>query len=257
MARVVIAGNGVTGKATSSLFYTDGVRMFDIDFDRENLSYHLKSSSFVILCLPSPTVNGKQDLSAIDKWLGMIKTDAPSISVIIRSTILPGTTDKLSKLYGLNIAHVPEFLTESTALEDALNPEFLVVGARDILLKEKVTQLFINNSMMLTKKVIKCSPTTAELIKYSMNSFFALKVTMANQLWDVAKEVGANYDQVREVLESHKWGSKNGWNVWHNQKRGFGGNCLPKDIEAFAGKFDLPLIDTMQEINKELIKKSK
>ena len=250
---VAIVGWGMTGKATSCLF--DYVDRYDVDDPYD------KCHDFIIFCLPTPTKEGKQDISIIEDRLKEILKfsldgEAPLPTIILRSTVLPGTTDKLIEKYKMDIVFVPEFLTESTAVEDALNPEFLVIGARDILARRKVAGLFYDSKIVRTK-IIMCSAVTAELIKYSMNSFFALKVIMANQLWDVAKEIGANYDQVREALESHKWGSKNGWNVWHNQKRGFGGKCLPKDLEAFTDKFDLPLLETVQEINKGLIKKSK
>jgi len=106
---------------------------------------------------------------------------------------------------------------------------------------------------MNIKHKILCSPTTAEVIKYTMNSFFALKVIFGNQIWDVAKSIGADYEKIKTVLEKHKWGSKNGWNVWHNGGRGFDGRCLPKDVSAFINAFDLPLLKEVDRINKELI----
>jgi len=250
---IAIIGYGVTGKATGQLF--DKVDTYDKD--HKEYSYH----DNVIICLPTPTVDGEQDLSVIREWLGQIRDNALQSEsepiVILRSTVLPGTTEKLANEFGLNMAHVPEFLTESSAIDDAFNPELLVIGAKDILTRFKVYQLFTLASRMVPKKVIQCSTSTSELIKYAMNSFFALKVIMGNQLWDTAKTSGADYEKVREALENHKWGSKNGWDVWYGGFRGYAGKCLPKDLEAFTWKYDLPLLETVRKINSKLLRKNK
>lgn len=243
----VIIGPGVIGKATGSAL---GIERYVRKND--DISDFIDADYF-FLCVPTPSASdGTQDTSNIEIWLEKIAKYALEKTIIIRSTVLPGTTDKLSKKYPLlTIAHVPEFLTEGTALEDERDPEFVVIGCKDILAREKIKEIFHN--VCPPSKFILCDPTTAELIKYSMNSFFALKVIYANQLWDVAKEVGANYEKVKEALESHKWGSENGWDVWHGGFRGFSGKCLPKDLYAFTKRFKLPLLDTVRQINKKLV----
>ena len=250
---VAIIGWGVCGKATG---YALGINWgLDIDYQfSKHINYdEIWKADFFILCLPTPTFDGKQDITAIEKWCEKIKKYAKEKIVIIRSTILPGTIDYLTEKYKLKLAHVPEFLTEATALEDAKHPEFLVVGARDLLIREKVKNLFNGKLNLPKNRIIMCSTTTAEMIKYAMNSFFYLKVICGNELWDLARNCGADYGKVRYALETHKWGSKNGWDVWKGGKRGVDGKCLPKDIEAFTHKFSLPLLTKMQEINKELL----
>jgi len=253
--KTVCIGWGIVGKSTGYVldikdhFDIEDDKSFDDDFPPHNF-YH---ADVFIICLPTPTVGGKQDLDVIERWLERIARYRSDSLVAIRSTFLPGTTKKFSKKYGLNIAHVPEFLSEATALEDAREPELLVIGADDILVREKVKDIF---NLVNYKKLILTDSTTAELIKYVMNSWFALKVTFGNQLWDVAKETGADYNKVKEALEEHEWGSKNGWDVWHGGYRGFGGKCLPKDVEVFMNAFDLPLLEKMQEINRKLVKET-
>lgn len=252
----VIIGYGVVGKATAhALEINDWV-----DKDKKGtLEHYLKEKKYFILCLPTPNIdNNKQDLSAIEEWLNWISENADNPIVVIRSTILPGTTKRLSEKYNLRIAHVPEFLTESTAIEDTKNPELLVIGADDILVREEVEKLFhpIVESILFPR-IIKCNSVTAEGIKYAMNSFFALKVIYANQLWDVCKKSGVNYEALKFALEKHKWGSKNGWDVWQGGFRGYGGKCLPKDVEIFTKTFDLDLLKKVIEINKKLVKETK
>ncbi len=251
--KTVILGYGMTGKATAHVL---GISPSDCyGHEAKKNPSLLLNYTHVILCLPSPTnADGTQDLSAIKFWLGQIKAFNPGATVVIRSTVLPGTTREFSETYGLKIAHVPEFLTEATAIEDSVNTEFLVIGADDILIQENVKWMF-SQSRSNPKRIILCSSATAEVIKYAMNSFFALKVIYGNQLWDVCNKVGAQYQQVEEALQAHKWGSRNGWNVWHGGFRGYGGKCLPKDVAAFASTFDIALLKEVERINKTLLKK--
>jgi len=256
--RIVILGAGMVGKSTAFVLSIPESDCYNSQ-NKDALVEKIQTGSYniFIFCLPTPTVNGVQDLSAIEQWLTVLSINVPDLPkrdslIIIRSTILPGTTKNLSLKYGFRIAHVPEFLTEATAIEDELNPEFLVIGADDVLVREQVKELFMQSKIQ-PKHIILCNSVTAETIKYSLNSWFALKVIMANQIWDVAKQVGANYEKVAEVLTKHKWGSKNGWNVYHGGGRGFDGRCLPKDVSAFINAFDLPLLKEADRINKELI----
>jgi UDPglucose 6-dehydrogenase len=245
--KVYVIGFGVTGKAIAYVLSLPSNRCIDT-LNKETV----EPAYCYILCLPTPTVKGRQDISAIEEWVPRLKKLNKNALVILRSTVLPGTTDKLIKKYGMKIVFVPEFLTESTALEDAENPEFMVIGTDDVLLRKKVYNIFAES--VNPKLWIYCSPTTAEMVKYTMNCFFALKVVYGNQLWDLCKQTGANYEILRETLENHKWGSKNGWNVWHNNKRGFAGKCLPKDVEAISNFSKLPLLSIMKEINDKLLK---
>lgn len=255
----LIVGFGMTGKATAYSLKINNYTSERPEKIEDN--WQFRGIKYFILCLPTPTrEDGKQDLSAIRGWLNLIKTlnfdyqEKPVI--VIRSTVLPGTTKKLSEEYpNLEFAHIPEFLTESSAIEDAKNPEFVVIGSENIIIRERLKDLFYTLSLPKDKFIL-CSSVTAELIKYSMNSFFALKVIFGNTLWDIAKESGANYELIKKVLETHKWGSKNGWNAWQGCKRGFTGKCLPKDVLALFKKYKSPLLGTMIEVNKKLLTSS-
>lgn len=251
---ITIFGAGVVGKSTGHLFGRN-VKYIDLDSDKEDIDIAIRRSDYVIICVPTPTVDGKQNIQAITDWLKIIEKKVKGHKVIIRSTVLPTTCKKLSKKYKLQIAHVPEFLTEATALYDAEHPEILVIGADDIIFREEVFQLF--NSRVEAKKAIQCDLTTAETIKYTINSWFALKVVFANEIWDLANEVGASYGKIREVLEQHKWGSKNGWDVWQGGFRGAGGKCLPKDLWALTDAFDLPLLSEAELLNSQYLNKQR
>ena len=251
---ITILGKGVVGKSTGYLFADSDVTYLDLYESEDDIDHAIRNSVYIIVCVPTPTVDGKQDITAITNWLKVIEEKIEKHKVIIRSTVLPQTCKKLSEDYKLQIVHVPEFLTESTAMYDAQNPEILVVGADDIILREEVFQLF--NTRVKAKRFIQCDLTTAETIKYAMNAWFSLKVIFANELWNLANEVGAKYEKIKEALENHKWGSRNGWNVWASGYRGAGGRCLPKDLWALTEAFNMPLLEKVQEINSEYLKKA-
>jgi UDPglucose 6-dehydrogenase len=248
---ITIIGAGVVGKATGYIFHgSAAVSYLDLDSTESHIDSRLISPDYIFICVPTPTVKGKQDISAIEQWLKIIAKTALDKPIIIRSTVLPGTCEKLTAKYKLNIVHIPEFLSENSALDDAKNPQFLVVGGNDILLRREVRDFF--SKYVVTDNIIECDLTTAEVIKYTMNSFFALKVIFANEIYDLCESVDASYSKVVEVIEGHKWGSKNGWDVFRGGFRGYGGKCLPKDIEALINAHKMSLMEKVAELNEKL-----
>ena len=267
LSKASIVGFGVVGKSTAAAWKVE--RYVDVDDDGkliyssrddDQLKLDNKSneelfwdSSIFILCVPTPTVGGKQDLSTLKWWVRRIVLKAQTRPlIVVRSTILPGTMDKLEQKYGdeADFAHVPEFLNEKTAIQDAMKPEILLIGSNNLFVREELGALLEN---IVGKKPILCTSPEAELAKYALNGFFGLKVIFGNHLWDVAREIGADYDLIAKILTKHKWGSKNGWKIWKDGYRGYGGKCLPKDIEAFGKKFNLGLLKTAHRINKKLV----
>ncbi len=259
--KIALVGYGMVGKSTAKVLGIPRKDCFDIK-DKKKWGY-----DYYIICLPSPTyyMDGLppyisyeyriQNLSIIESWISDIYENDKHAVVILRSTVLPGTTKRLSEEYNLKIVHVPEFLTEKTAYKDEKYPELLIIGSDGNNLGNKIADIF--SKKVNPRKIIKTNSSTAELIKYTMNCFFALKVIFGNEIFNVSEQVDANYKIVKVCLESHKWGSKNGWNIFHRGGRGAGGHCLPKDTMAFSQTFNVPLLSKMVEINRILLAKSK
>jgi UDPglucose 6-dehydrogenase len=85
-----------------------------------------------------------------------------------------------------------------------------------------------------------------------MNSFYALKVTFMNQMFDVAQEVGVDWNNVANILSEHPWMGSHHFQVpGPDGQRGFGGPCLPKDTKALASAYELPLLNTVIELNNK------
>jgi len=247
---IVIGGTGMVGHATMySLGIGDHISKHSSSIDIKELT----DFKYIFICLPTPTVEGKQDISLIEHYIDLISKDFKDNVVIIRSTILPETCKMLSEKYKIKIAHVPEFLTESTWEQDCTWPDIVVVGADDEELRENVAGIF--KARFKGATYFLTDTITSETIKYAVNTFYATKVVFANQLFDYSVGKGANYETIKKALYARKFVGKNHFDIWHQGGRGGGGKCLEKDLEAFSELTKSPLLQVANKINKELLNK--
>ena len=147
------------------------------------------------------------------------------------------------------IIHNPEFLTEATWEQDALHPDLIVLGGERTDYLEEVEGIY-KARFRGSVDIIKTDTITSEVIKYAVNTFYATKVIFANQLFDLCKKIEANYGTIKEALYKRKWIGRNHLEVWHKNKRGAGGSCLEKDLEAFAKTYDIELLQLVNKLNK-------
>lgn len=245
----VIIGYGVVGKATAKAL---GIGHY-FDLKDSNISIEDASKKdYIFICLPTPTINGRSFTKDIEKTVKKISHGSGKNTVIvIRSTTTPGTTKKLSQKYKIPIIHHPEFLTQSSALEDTKNPDILVFGCDDRKVMNKFTRIYKNFSC----SKYKMDSISSEILKYAINTFYATKVVFANQIYDLCQKYNVDYDLLKNAMYSRKWVGRNHLDVWHKGYRGAGGNCLPKDLEAFVTFSKLPLLKQVLEINTYLLSK--
>jgi len=225
MDAAVVGGLGVVGTATRRML---GItRYYDIKggISKEELL----DTEYIFLCLPTPTVNRVCDTSLIRQYVEML---GRGHTFIIRSTVPPGTARVLTEEFDVPILSCPEFLTEATAHIECHLPDLLVLGGDDVSLRDEVwCRLFLG---VRADRVVLTDTVTAEFIKYAVNTFYATKVLFANALYDVAEELGIDYDTVRDAMYARKWIGRNHLTVPWKGKRGVNGKCLPKDLAAFA-----------------------
>ena len=240
--KVGIIGNGFVGEAQAFAFSpTTDLRVFDIDPTKAtHTKEEIDGCDFIFVCVPTPMCkDGSQDTSYIDK---VFNTAVKGPIYIIKSTILPGTTVKLqSKYKDLNIVFSPEFLTERTAKLDMLTQARIVLGG-DIKYVEQVSELF--KERFMNKHIIKTDRTTAELIKYMNNSFFATKVSIMNEFKLLATAIGANW---QDALYGFSSDGRIGDSHLHvpgpDGRMGYGGTCFPKDVNALLNFADEHNVD--------------
>tara|TARA_Y100000034_G_scaffold135871_1_gene209529 strand:- start:877 stop:1710 length:834 start_codon:yes stop_codon:yes gene_type:complete len=151
--------------------------------------------------------------------------------VVIKSTVPPGTTNRLHKKYkGVEVIFNPEFLTEANFIEDFKNQTRIILGGT-----RKGTNLLrqIYSKIFPTAHIIKTGSITAEMVKYMTNAYLATKVSFANEIKEISDKVNADYDKVVEYATFDERLGKTHFGVpGPDGEYGYGGHCLPKDLNA-------------------------
>jgi nucleotide sugar dehydrogenase len=241
--KVGVIGNGFVGEAISFAFSSvSDLYVFDTDplkslDDLESVH----NCDFVFICVPTPMFqDGSQDLSYVKSTFEKA-TSKPVY--ILKSTVLPGTTEELSKKYSnIQIIFSPEFLTERTAKLDMLTQSRIILGG-ELSLTEKAKTLF--NERFKNKNIIQTDSKTAELTKYMNNTFFATKVSIMNEFKLLCDKIGANWqDALKGFVSDGRIGDSHLNVPGHDGKLGYGGTCFPKDVNAllsFSNKHEIEL----------------
>ena len=243
-----IIGNGFVGNAIAHAFIpVMEVKIYDKNPDKcfNTLQDVVNDSDVVFVSVPTPmNSDGVIDLSIVESVFEDIekcRQESSEAVFVLKSTVVPGTTRKLKKKHpALPIAFNPEFLTERHARFDFLNQSRIVLGfEKDLeegqtnLVTNKVKSLydlrFSGNNFIVTNY------ETAEMIKYFNNLFFAVKVSFMNEMKLVADKLETiNWEKaVRGFVSDGRVGDSHLQVPGPDGKRGFGGSCFPKDINAF------------------------
>jgi len=242
MEKIGVIGQGFVGSAVREGMknYYD-VRTYDINgnCNEPSLDELVSQVNETFLCLPTPMKkSGECDLSIVKNCLQDISTlvehyQKTNFIVIIKSTIPPGTTEQLNKEFtALNIAFNPEFLTEANAIEDYKNQNRIIIGAERPY-SSRVKQIFAKAFPKVP--IIKTSSTIAETIKYVTNTFLAMKVSYANEIYQLCEALNIDYDKVIEYARYDDRLGNSHWSVpGPDGDFGFGGHCFPKDIAALT-----------------------
>ena len=231
--KVGIIGVGKVGSAVRHGFLRIGhsVSIYDTKMPETSLEGVLPTE-VIFICVPTPSAeNGSCDVSIVEYVVGELARAKYKGLAVIKSTVEPGTTDRLAKKYPkLRLAFCPEFLRERAMYVDFVeNHDVCVIGVRST----RDAQILKDVHGSLPKNFAHITPLEAELSKYFMNVYNALRIVYANQFYDVCKAAGADYQQVKNAMAKHR--SVGDVYLDANENfRGFGGACLPKDTTAFA-----------------------
>jgi len=241
--KVGIIGLGCVGGAAKYGFEKLGheVKVHDIAMDT-SLSDVL-DTRIVYVCVPTPMAeNGECDVSIVEQVVDdLVKADY-SGTIAIKSTVVPGTTKRLFEKYSylteIKICFVPEFLRERCATTDFVeNHDLLVIGHEDYEYSghyDMGDYVFYDVKEChgkLPKKVVRMSSTEAELVKYFNNVYNATLITFANSFYEICKGLGVDYTNVKDAVVNRKH-INDIYLDCNDNFRGFGGMCLPKDMNA-------------------------
>jgi UDPglucose 6-dehydrogenase len=254
-----IVGYGYVGSAVGYLCQENQVQfsVFDVlpkkepravaIFDTiDNMVRHSEAhnqSNVYFICVPTPSgKDGSCDISIVEsviKDIGRLRTKRTSI--IIKSTVEPGTCRELHKKYSadtnLSITFCPEFLKEHTFLQDMYNATFCLLGTNnkenELALEQGVMKKLYchkNDLTILVKTFEEC-----ELFKYTINVYLSVKVWFFNEIHDVASKLKVDYQDLQQLFVLNpRIGTSHTDVPGHDGKRGFGGKCLPKETRGMV-----------------------
>ena len=233
--KIGIIGQGYVGNAVFQKFknYFD-VLTYDAISSKCNStkSELLNKANVIFLCLPTPmNKNGSCDFSIIDNICSEINSQNKNYIIVIKSTVPPGTTQQLNeKNKNLSIIFNPEFLTERNAVDDFNNQNRIILGGPRPSTTEikRVFSIVFPNAT-----IIKTDSKYAEMVKYITNAFLATKVSFSNEMYELCKKLEIDYDKVIEYSKQDVRLGNSHWQVpGPDGDFGFGGHCLPKDLNA-------------------------
>lgn len=270
---VSVVGQGFVGGSLTTVMTEKGVHVFAYDkagkyapgalpcvYDKglanypesiEELVEHCELltdfSRIYFVCLPTPMKeDGSCDLSIVEgviDTLSKIPCQSPDGRiVVIKSTVPPGSTEYWNKKYNnLHVVFNPEFLTEKNALDDMRNQNRIVLGGPRPWINI-VKAMF--QSAFPSVSIVKTSSTNAEMTKYITNCFLAMKVSFANEMYQICEGLGKqgldiDYDRIIELATLDERLGTSHWKVPsfetdENGKPlfGYSGSCFPKDVNA-------------------------
>lgn len=239
----------------------------------------VRESDVIFICVGTPPKEtGEADLSAIDNVARMIARESTTPKLVIEKSTVPAQTGEQLKralsVYASNpgakfrVASNPEFLREGTAVDDFFHPDRIVIGVEDKESEDQLRELYRpilegrfrcpvhqpNCPPAATPDFVVTTIASAELIKHASNSFLGLKISYANVLADLCERLGGNVDEVtRAVGLDPRIGGQ-----FLKAGLGFGGFCLPKDIQAFVNLseragVDFGLLKEAEKVNKQRV----
>tara|TARA_Y100000310_G_scaffold336822_1_gene422380 strand:- start:62 stop:886 length:825 start_codon:yes stop_codon:yes gene_type:complete len=223
-SKVAIIGYGVVGKALHALF--PEALIFDIVGDHNSKEEINEQCKIAFICVPTPMADdGVCDLSAVESSVEWLETPI----IVIKSTVPPGTTDRLAEKTGKKILFNPEFLRAATAKEDTLAEKDIIIGG-DSELADQLAEAY-RQAYDHEIAIHKVATPEAELVKNMRNAFLSTKVTFINEAKAIADAAKIDFNTVRDLwLLDDRMGHSH-----HEvtERGGFDGMCLPKDFNSY------------------------
>ena len=288
---IAVFGLGYVGCVTAACFSELGFRVIGVDVDARKvravtdgqspfyepgleplIAKHLKTGTltatlsteealrdadYAFLCVGTPSApNGNLNLDYLRKVAAEIGTHLDDrtkpLTVVVRSTVFPGTCDEVvapAVEPKATVVANPEFLREGSAVKDFMEPSLVVVGSHNRAAAERVAALYAGLPVQTSVVALR----TAELIKYTCNTFHALKIAFANEIGTLSAALGLDGAEVMETVCRDT--KLNISPVYLKPGFAFGGSCLPKDLRGLTYRarqldLDLPLLNSVLPSNE-------
>ena len=262
--RIGVIGQGYVGTAIKVGFepyYTvETYDKYDGMKSTVQLTDMVETCKVIFVCVPTPmNTDGTCHTDIVESVVKEIDdrvdlANIPKPTVVIKSTVPPGTTDRLHRKYkGVDVIFNPEFLTEMNFIEDFKNQSRIILGGvrrGTSLLRQVYSKVFPHAT------IVKTNAKYAETVKYFINCFLGTKVSFANEMKILCDEIDIDYDKVVEYATYDERLGKSHWAVpGPDGELGFGGHCLPKDISAIVNGYgDMELLQAVLKVNDKVRK---
>jgi UDPglucose 6-dehydrogenase len=249
--KIAVVGYGFVGKQVYRLFSKHELVIYDPPLGYEDKDA-VNKCDLAVVCVPTPSQskeNDSCDISAVEEVVSWI-----TCPILIKSAVIPGTTDMLVKKYNKLIVVSPEYAGESKYdntfeyfHKEMIHTPWIVLGGTD-----KAVDYVYNIMLSIVgpeKKWYFLTAKEAETVKYFENTFFAFKVSIVNEFYDICQTMGVDWKKVREAWLADPRLSPMHTAVFINE-RGYDGKCFPKDTKALLAKckemgFEPPLLNAM------------
>lgn len=237
-------GQGFIGKNYADELESRGfpVVRYSLEKEYKNNKDKIKDCDIVFIAVPTPTTPEGFSDAIVREAVSLV---GDGKAAVIKSTMLPGMTEKIQKQYPKKIVmHSPEFLREATAAYDAAHPDRNIVGICTDSMEVRTLAQKVISILPPAPFELVCSAMEAEVVKYASNNWLYLKVVYINILYDFVQKLGGNYEHVRDAFAADPRMGRSHLDPIHQSGhggppgRGAGGHCFIKDFAAFRSIYE-------------------
>jgi UDPglucose 6-dehydrogenase len=244
MQKIGIVGQGFVGSAVYEGFkdHHEILRYDKYNSDRSDTDLEglVQNCDVIFVCVPTPMIaeTGEASIHIVKEVvedIDLIASDYDKTpTLVVKSTVPPGTIDYLnSQTEYAEVTFNPEFLTEANAINDFKNQNRIIIGTSDDYDATEVVNVFAK--VFPNVYTVVCDAREAEMCKYVINTFLSVKVSFANEIYNICDEYGIDYDNVTDLARLDTRLGNSHWMVpGPDGDRGFGGHCFPKDLQALV-----------------------
>lgn len=247
--KVAIFGGGFVGFTCYQVFSKSPHEVGIYDVNKEGSKAYLEGddvkffsleeavqADLVFVCVPTPMSKetGECRTHIVEGVIHDVREARQKSLIIIKSTVPPGTTEAMNEKYG-NVAFSPEFLTEANALDDFISTGYQIIGSKNTQHQDTFASLIKSCPEIQDHLIEPLEPTEAEMVKYIRNTYLATRLSFFNEIKQICDKLGIYYPYLKYFagLDQRVGGHYNSVN---EDNPGFGGHCLPKDLNAMIFK---------------------
>lgn len=248
MKKVLIIGYGIVGHNLAEELSVLQPDIYDKYKPDENTRKEGERYDVAFVCADTPYVPGKYVCDTREVESAILENDADVF--VVKSTVLPGTVDYLKNATGKAVIFSPEYYGGTQHCNNFDFPFTILGGERTACLKiQQILQRVYDgrHAFRITDS------KTAELAKYMENAFLATKVSFCTQFWSVAKQIGVDYEELRELFTLDPRVGKSHTFVY-DESPFWKSHCLDKDVSAIAETYGMDLLLNVIEFNEKMKK---